>query len=272
MTDEIELVNYQTDEIVKLIQQLRVIRQDALDLEAKGLQDLGALHPTYAQSARNLLHYIALRRHELRPLQKQLSALGLSSLGRAESHVLASLNRVLETLHRLAQLPLPEPIYPAAIEDFDVGIALLEQHTEALLGLPPENRMARIMVTMPTEAADDPSLIGQLLSNGMDCMRINCAHDDAEKWQRMIDHLRHAEQSLGRKCRILMDIVRCLPSSPTCALARAFYSMTARLAAQLSRWSSSKSMSESFKLASAGKNCGRTKGSTCQRVPCGCLP
>jgi len=206
MTDEIELVNYQTDEIVKLIQQLRVIRQDALDLEAKGLQDLGALHPTYAQSARNLLHYIALRRHELRPLQKQLSALGLSSLGRAESHVLASLNRVLETLHRLAQLPLPEPIWPAAIEDFDVGIDLLEQHTEALLGPPPENRMARIMVTMPTEAADDPSLIGQLLSNGMDCMRINCAHDDAEKWQRMIEHLRHAEESLGRKCRILMDI------------------------------------------------------------------
>jgi len=62
------------------------------------------------------------------------------------------------------------------------------------------------MVTMPTEAANDPLLIAQLLANGMDCMRINCAHDDADRWHRMIEHLRRAEQSIGRKCRILMDL------------------------------------------------------------------
>ncbi len=64
----------------------------------------------------------------------------------------------------------------------------------------------RIMVTMPSEAADDYHLVHDLLQQGMDCMRINCAHDDAAAWLRMIEHLRRAERSLGRPCRIVMDL------------------------------------------------------------------
>lgn len=194
------------DEHKLLIQELEAIRQSALDLEAEVLPRTGTIHPTYTQSARNLLHYLALRRHELRPLQKRLSALGLSSLGRTESHVLASVDRVLETLRQLTGLPIASRTATPPVNGFEEGSALLEQHTEALLGPTPTNRVTRIMVTMPTEAAEDPSVIAQLLSNGMNCMRINCAHDDAEKWQRMIEHLRHAEQVLGRKCRIMMDL------------------------------------------------------------------
>ena len=40
----------------------------------------------------------------------------------------------------------------------------------------------------------------------MDCMRINCAHDDVATWLRMIEHLRRAERSLGRSCRVVMDL------------------------------------------------------------------
>ncbi len=196
----------QSDELKLLLKDLEAIRQSALDLEAEVLPRAETLHPTYTQSARNLLHYLALRRHELRPLQKRLSALGLSSLGRTEAHVLASADRVLETLHHLAGIPFAPRSAAPPVNGFEEGRALLDQHTEALLGPPPENRVTRIMVTMPTEAADDPSLIAQLLANGMDCMRINCAHDDAKKWWRMIQHLRKAEKALGRKCRIMMDL------------------------------------------------------------------
>ena len=198
--------NEQTSELINLIRELSLIRQKMLDLETLGLQKAGEIHPTYLQSARNLFHYLAMRRHEMRPLQERLSALGLSSLGRTESHVLTSINKVLEALHRLAQAPTTEPASPAPINSFEEGRALLKQHTEALLGTAPAKRTARIMVTMPTEAADSPSLIQQLLANGMDCMRINCAHDDAPVWKRMIEHLRHAEQTLGRRCRVLMDL------------------------------------------------------------------
>ncbi len=38
--------------------------------------------PEFAESALNLAHYLALRHRDLRPLQRPLMALGLSSLGR----------------------------------------------------------------------------------------------------------------------------------------------------------------------------------------------
>jgi hypothetical protein len=53
-------------------------------------------------SARNLMHYVALRRHDIRHLQSQLASLGLSSLGRTEPHVLGALHAVMEILHQLA--------------------------------------------------------------------------------------------------------------------------------------------------------------------------
>jgi len=62
------------------------------------------------------------------------------------------------------------------------------------------------MVTMPTEASEDYLLVRQLLDRGMNCTLINCAHDDAHAWGRMIAHVRRAEQDLGKPCRILMDL------------------------------------------------------------------
>ena len=82
----------------------------------------------------------------------------------------------------------------------------LEKHTQDLLGPRPATRIVRIMVTMPTEAATDQALIESLMRNGMDCLRINCAHDGPDVWERMVANLRGAEQRLGRKCRVLMDL------------------------------------------------------------------
>jgi pyruvate kinase len=62
------------------------------------------------------------------------------------------------------------------------------------------------MVTMPSEAAFDYTLVHDLLLAGMDCMRINCAHDDARTWERTITHLRRAEQAVGRRCKVMMDL------------------------------------------------------------------
>ncbi|HVN83373.1 MAG TPA: pyruvate kinase, partial [Candidatus Binatia bacterium] len=91
--------------------------------------------------------------------------------------------------------------------DFTRGERLLAQHSEALLGANrPERGGVRIMVTMPSEAADDYLLVHNLLQAGMDSMRINCAHDDSASWLRMIDHLRRAETAVGRQCRVVMDL------------------------------------------------------------------
>ena len=167
---------------------------------------MDAIHENYRDSARNLLHYLALRRHDLRPLQLRLAQMGLSSLGRAEPHVLANIDAVLGALSSLIGAPWQPPLDEPAVLDFALGERLLAQHTEALLGPVPPDRSVRIMVTMPSEAADDYLLVHNLLRQGMDCMRINCAHDDAAVWLRMIEHVKRANAALGRRCRVVMDL------------------------------------------------------------------
>ena len=88
----------------------------------------------------------------------------------------------------------------------DDGAHLLERNTKGLFGLPPAGRNVRIMVTMPAEAAADSELVRNLLLGGMDCMRINCAHDGPEAWSAMIAHVRQAEKETNKPCKIAMDI------------------------------------------------------------------
>jgi pyruvate kinase len=89
---------------------------------------------------------------------------------------------------------------------FDAGSDYLEQNTARLFGERPKKRRGHIIVTMPAEAADDYLMVHQLLKSGMNCMRINCAHDNPEIWSRMIETLRDAERATGQPCRILMDL------------------------------------------------------------------
>jgi len=193
-------------EIKDLLKQLAAIRAEVVAAPVMSQARLDEVHSKCRGSAVNLLQYLALRRHDLRPLQIRLAALGLSSLGRAESHVLATLDAVLTVLHRLVE-PSWQPLSQgAAVVDFAKGERLLGEHTDTLFGPPPIGRGVRIMVTMPSEASDDYLLVHNLLQQGMDCMRINCAHDDAAAWLRMINHLRRAEVSLGRPCRVAMDL------------------------------------------------------------------
>ena len=53
------------------------------------------------------------------------------------------------------------------------------------------------MVTMATDAATDYELVRDLVRNGMDCMRINCAHDNPEVWLGMIRNLEKAREETG---------------------------------------------------------------------------
>lgn len=167
-----------------------------VDRVADGLRD----------SAANMLHYLALRQHDLRDLQTDLAELGLSSLGRCESHVAHNLDRVCELLHLLAGRQ--PPVSPASVGRLGVasGRALLEAHTERILGPPPLGRSVRIMVTAPSEAAGDPELVRKLAAAGMDCLRINAAHDGPEEWQAMARHVAAARETVEHEVRIQLDL------------------------------------------------------------------
>ena len=190
----------------QLSSELALLCSDMLELESSLLERSLVLHEVHRRSARNLAHYLALRQHDVRKLQSQLALLGLSSLGRTESHVLNAVQTVHRVLNVLlgADGSLPSPAEPAV--EIGEGAELLEANTDALLGPPPPGRKVRIMVTMATDAATDYALVRDLVGNGMDCMRINCAHDKPEAWLGMIRNLQKARQETGRNCRLLMDV------------------------------------------------------------------
>ncbi|MCC6159520.1 MAG: pyruvate kinase [Deltaproteobacteria bacterium] len=194
------------DDLGALIEELVALRDDILGFEAQFRPMVSRVSEAFEAGAKNLLHYIALRRHDIRALQRRLAALGLSSLGRSESHVFSNLTAVLRLLHQAAgrEWKQPEPFLPPiTLED---GARMIADHADALLGPAREDRAARIMVTLPTEAAEDPALVRALIESGMDCARINCAHDNADVWARMAANVREAASALGRPCKVLMDL------------------------------------------------------------------
>jgi pyruvate kinase len=186
------------------LSELAVLRDDMVRAEESHQKLIGGVHPDRTASARNLVHYLALRRHDVRPLQKQLAALGVSSLGRLEPHVLSSIDAVTRMLKVWTTRERQEGV--SADSDFDWGDHVLREQAHRLLGPAPRDRSARIMVTMPVEAAEDYRLIHELVRAGMNCMRINCAHGTREEWLRMIEHARRAERALNAECRMLIDL------------------------------------------------------------------
>jgi pyruvate kinase len=194
-------------ELEELINEINDIRDNMLHVESNGFGKLSDVHPSQLQSARNLLHYLALRQYDLRQIQEKLAAQGLSSLGRAESHVKANVDAIAGILYRLTNKQREGTRLDAEeLLGYRDGAALLAEHTEALLGRRPAHRAVRIMVTMPSEASTNYELIRDLLMSGMDCMRINCAYDNPESWSMMIGNLRRAMVETGKGCRILMDL------------------------------------------------------------------
>jgi pyruvate kinase len=189
-----------------VLAELLELQKSCLGIEREFSALIAQACPQSRRSAQNLLHYLALRRHDLRDLQSRLAALGLSSLGRCESSALAGLQAVIGILETMAGEVRGNPCQETAQVDFKTGPALLAEQACRLLGPAPEGRGVRVMVTMPAEAARSYELVRGLVEAGMDVMRVNCAHDSQPEWESMIAHMRRASQETGKPCRVMMDL------------------------------------------------------------------
>jgi pyruvate kinase len=186
---------------------------------------VAAASPRQAAGARNLVDYLGLRQMDLRELQDQLASVGLSSLGRSEGHVMSALDAVLGVLDRLvadgADAADASSTPDGSLAEGEQDLA--EQATE-LLGPEPPGRRTRIMVTLDSATLEEPELIRTLIKSGMNCARINCAHDDADTWARLAEEVRHAARALGRQCLVDMDLpgpkLRTGPLAPNPGVAR----------------------------------------------------
>ena len=188
-----------------LTHDLWALRKALLDSQARLEPLLRSVDADHRPSAVNLVHYLAMRQVDLRPLQDRLAWMGISSLGRSESHVLANVDKALGILHRITGRPWT-PLSRDEPAGYTRGAALLAQHVKAQFGAAPAQRSVRIMVTLPSEAAHDSRLVAGLESAGMDVARINCAHDGAAEWAAMATAVRAAAVQAGRTVRVLMDV------------------------------------------------------------------
>ncbi|MDX1666039.1 MAG: pyruvate kinase [Saprospiraceae bacterium] len=191
----------------ELIQKIDDILQYVKEQEYIFRSDLKRVHPTHRESARNLIHYLALRAFDLRKIQERLSHLSISSLGHSEGYTLTNLRKILQLLRMIAGKPVgnTDEVFHSPLNYFR-SKQQLKSNTDALFGIHPEGGISRIMVTMPTEAADDYQLIEDLIRAGMNIARINTSHDDPDVWSGMIDNIRRAEVKTGLKCLVYMDL------------------------------------------------------------------
>ena len=106
-----EADNLQEPDPSELLTTLRALRAELAADGARRFRDWRRhiRRPRFAGSALNLAHYLALRRRDLRPLQRVLMRYGLSSLGRLESRVLVTLDSVADVLEPAATAQRVDP-------------------------------------------------------------------------------------------------------------------------------------------------------------------
>lgn len=197
------------DQLPWLREQLDDINAALISAGKLHAEDITAVAPEWTDNARNLIHYVTLRRRDLRPIQAGLSLHGFSSLGRVEPHVLPTINAIRNAARVVSEGTAEEPADPGLDTDADGvidGPARLDTAAIRCFGPAPEDRYTRIMVTMPSEASHNRPLLRDLVAAGMNLIRVNCAHDDPETWESIIGLARSEAKRAERPVRVSMDL------------------------------------------------------------------
>lgn len=197
-------MNIAPEKLVDITAKIEQIVHDIQQQENENRGTWKQVNKVYTESARNLIHYNTFRSYDLRGIQKRLKRLGLSRFANAEGNILGSLYNAHYLLKLLAQKSQDPP--KGSYLQIGQGKKRLKKNTNQLFGNKRKGRRVRIMVTQPTAAAQDYQLVLDMVKNGMDCARINCAHDTSEIWGAIIDHVRKAAEECGVDVKIAMDL------------------------------------------------------------------
>src|SRR5438045_5333773 len=87
--------------VSRLIEQLTAIYADQKATEEQLKDELQGIPEHERSSARNLMHYLALRARDVRSLQGARASMGLYSHGRAEGDIMHNVLLLLKHLHHL---------------------------------------------------------------------------------------------------------------------------------------------------------------------------
>lgn len=182
-----------------LREKLLKINSELLEVELACHSRLRKIPARNYKRALNLLHYLVLRSLDIRKLQDKLHDAGLSSLASSESHVRYQILSVLQ--HLGVNLEFSDNLMT-----YKTGRKSLKRNSVHLFGRKKSDKIPSIMVTLDGKTATRYDHIKELIQSGMTIARINCAHDDADVWLKMIRNIRRASKLTGKDCKIYMDL------------------------------------------------------------------
>lgn len=206
--------------LASLLDKLKALHLHVLASEQWNASRLKLCHNNYVESAKNLIHYLALKCLDIEPLKYDLALISLLNLEMVNSSVLASLTTCIELLENLllnssitgkdvsAGISTQGKLYHQTNGNFTINTMRMKAclNRELLLGPLQGSRCTHIMTTVGEEALESETLITDLIKAGTSIIRINCAHGSPESWSEIIRRVKRSSQMLEAPCRILMDL------------------------------------------------------------------
>jgi len=193
-------MHFDKENLLEINTQIDLILDKISEFETTYKTQIENVHPNYTKSAKNLIHYLALRSFDIDVFQEKLYALGIPFSSNTEGSILYNVLIFKTIINHL--LKVDSDNLPNNILTTTESQELLKKHTDALLGIAPNKRRTRIMVTQPTSASENKSFTDSLLNLGMNSARINCAQNDEVVWGKIIDNIRQSSSD----CKIMMDL------------------------------------------------------------------
>lgn len=167
----------------------------------KDLQKIQSENADLPPNAINLLQYIITSAESNKKLQNMLAKEGFSSLGRSQAHIRHTIVKILQMINANL-LQDQDTILPPPI-GFSAALSLKEKNVK-IFGK--SHLHPAVMVTLPTQAADDLQMIKQLAQAGVTLFRINTAHDNPEIWQKMAIHIQDIRSKTNTDLKIYVDL------------------------------------------------------------------
>jgi pyruvate kinase len=148
----------------------------------------------------NLKQYLNLRKYDYSHLQDDLTRVGLSSFGRSQAHIEASINVAIDLLshaiHKKSSLQ-------KALLSYEESHAIMDKNSEIFST---STDKTKIMITVPSNYAEDEFWFFNLSHEGVHLFRINTAHDSTEAWNDMAELIKLEQYASGKDLRIYVDL------------------------------------------------------------------
>ncbi|MEA2048847.1 MAG: pyruvate kinase [Campylobacterota bacterium] len=190
------------------------IYEKLIDLRKKIVQRRLAVPNScfYPMSYLNMQDFLTLKKEDLRTLQLELMTEGLSSLSRSHKHLLYTIERELELLGSMPdRCDTPKHLSPSPEEAY-----LITEERAKFLKC--QNRDNAVMLTLPSNAAEDISFSQILEQETISIVRINTAHDSPKVWKSMADMVKRVNQEKRTSCPIKIYVDMAGPKIRTGAI------------------------------------------------------